>query len=247
MDGWNIRFGPVYAKYIPEYVKNGFRKSEEMRKVKFTVRDRLEMASIYFFSMAFILVPILFALALLLPKMIPVSIPWWILQMALFAGVMVYSMYLIFSSMPVRSGLLKVITGEIFFLLVIVLYSWLTTNSFFSYSHFMLLSILVSLILAIDFNGTTPTQKSGLGEFLYRRGARKMTFLTGVYELAPYGNITMDEEKCIGCGICIEVCPRNVYRMVPSKNKVQLVQPEACVNCHACEKQCPVKCLEIKL
>jgi len=119
---------------------------------------------------------------------------------------MIYSMYLILPSIPLK--LLRVTVGEIFFLIIIVSWSWITAGSFSTYLHLMLLSILVSSVLAIDFNGTTPTEKSGLGEFLYKRGADKMVFLTGTYKLTPYGNITMDEEKCIGCGMCIEVCPK---------------------------------------
>lgn len=39
--GFIIHFGPVYAKDIPEYVKEGYKKSDEMRLVKFTMLDRL--------------------------------------------------------------------------------------------------------------------------------------------------------------------------------------------------------------
>lgn len=39
--GFRIYFGPVYAKDIPEYVKANYKKSDEMRLVKFTILDRL--------------------------------------------------------------------------------------------------------------------------------------------------------------------------------------------------------------
>lgn len=39
--GFRVHFGPVYAKDIPEYVKAGYKKSDEMRKVKFPMLDRL--------------------------------------------------------------------------------------------------------------------------------------------------------------------------------------------------------------
>jgi hypothetical protein len=38
---FRVYFGPVYAKDIPEYVKAGYKKSDEMRLVKFTMLDRL--------------------------------------------------------------------------------------------------------------------------------------------------------------------------------------------------------------
>jgi len=52
--GWNVRFGPVYAEDIPEYVRRNFRKTEKMRLVEFKLKDRLEMATIYFFTMGLI-------------------------------------------------------------------------------------------------------------------------------------------------------------------------------------------------
>jgi len=57
-----------------------------MRKVKFTVRDRLEMASTYFFSLAVFLIPILFALAFMLPNVVTGSTLSWILQMVFLLG-----------------------------------------------------------------------------------------------------------------------------------------------------------------
>lgn len=39
--GFRVHFGPVCAKDIPEYVKAGYKKSDEMRLVKFTMLDRL--------------------------------------------------------------------------------------------------------------------------------------------------------------------------------------------------------------
>lgn len=39
--GFRIYFGHVYAKDIPEYVKANYKKSDEMRLVKFTILDRL--------------------------------------------------------------------------------------------------------------------------------------------------------------------------------------------------------------
>lgn len=245
--GWKIRFGPVYAKDIPEYIKSGFKKTKEMRTVKFDAKNRLEMASVYFFTIALIFAPILAAITWFFPQLISVSPLWWILDMLGFCGIMVYSMYLVLPSMPIKSGVLRVTTGEVFFGTLIAVYAWIMNDQILNYIDFLLLSLVVSLILAIDFNGTTPIEKSGLGEFYYKRGAKEMKFITGSYKLGAYGNITMDEEKCIGCKLCIEVCPRAVYEFNNATNKAQLIHPELCVNCSACVKQCPVKCLEIKL
>lgn len=39
--GFRVHFGPVYAKDVPAYVNAGYKKSDEMRLVKFTMLDRL--------------------------------------------------------------------------------------------------------------------------------------------------------------------------------------------------------------
>ncbi len=42
---WGVRWGPVRAEDIPEYLASGGRKTESMRLVTFPLRDRLEMTS----------------------------------------------------------------------------------------------------------------------------------------------------------------------------------------------------------
>ncbi len=39
--GFRVHFGPVYAKDVPAYVNAGYKKTDEMRLVKFTMLDRL--------------------------------------------------------------------------------------------------------------------------------------------------------------------------------------------------------------
>lgn len=42
--GWRLRFGPVRAADIPAYLAAGLAKTEEMRRVRFSARDRLVLA-----------------------------------------------------------------------------------------------------------------------------------------------------------------------------------------------------------
>ncbi len=49
----------------------------------------------------------------------------------------------------------------------------------------------------------------------------------------------IDEEKCIGCGQCLEVCPNGVYEMDEAAGKMKIVQPMNCVV--LCDK-CMVFC-----
>lgn len=48
--------------------------------------------------------------------------------------------------------------------------------------------------------------------------------------------IDVDEEKCIGCGECVEVCPSDVYEIQDEKSVV--VNEEECVGCESCLDVC---------
>jgi NAD-dependent dihydropyrimidine dehydrogenase PreA subunit len=43
--GWRVHFGPVNARDLPRYLAGGREKTEDMRRVRFGMRERLEMAA----------------------------------------------------------------------------------------------------------------------------------------------------------------------------------------------------------
>ncbi len=51
------------------------------------------------------------------------------------------------------------------------------------------------------------------------------------------------EDKCTNCGICIDVCPHNVFEMV--EKKLTVVDKDACMECGACKVNCPFLALEV--
>jgi ferredoxin len=46
----------------------------------------------------------------------------------------------------------------------------------------------------------------------------------------------VDDEKCVGCGICIEKCPVNTITMENSK---AIIDMEGCIHCGTCHNVCP--------
>jgi NAD-dependent dihydropyrimidine dehydrogenase PreA subunit len=50
--------------------------------------------------------------------------------------------------------------------------------------------------------------------------------------------IEINENICIGCERCIEVCPKGVYEIIKRKSKV--VALKECISCKSCFYQCPV-------
>jgi len=49
--------------------------------------------------------------------------------------------------------------------------------------------------------------------------------------------ISIDQEKCIGCELCVRVCPQKVLAM--TDGKLQVVHPDHCMGCFGCEEVCP--------
>ena len=58
------------------------------------------------------------------------------------------------------------------------------------------------------------------------------------------GIVHILEDRCKGCGYCIEYCPKEVLEFSSKFNNKgyhppNVFKPENCVNCHYCEIICP--------
>jgi ferredoxin len=56
--------------------------------------------------------------------------------------------------------------------------------------------------------------------------------------------LRLDQERCIGCGMCLQVCPQAVLSQ--SNGKVDIVNRDACMECGACARNCPVNALNVR-
>ncbi len=56
--------------------------------------------------------------------------------------------------------------------------------------------------------------------------------------------ITVDKEKCNGCGTCVDTCPAGVFEL--KDGKAEPVNQDACLACHACEANCPTGAITVE-
>lgn len=56
------------------------------------------------------------------------------------------------------------------------------------------------------------------------------------------GRLDYDRSKCIGCKLCIKVCPANATEYLAEEKKI-LIHNDRCCFCAQCTEVCPVKCL----
>jgi len=56
--------------------------------------------------------------------------------------------------------------------------------------------------------------------------------------------LDLDRDRCIGCGMCLEVCPHEVLRM--NGGRVEIRERDACMECGACSRNCPVSALSVR-
>lgn len=54
--------------------------------------------------------------------------------------------------------------------------------------------------------------------------------------------VTVDVEKCQGCGDCVDACPNELIALVEENGKQFAMykgDAEECIGCYSCESTCP--------
>lgn len=226
--GWKVIWGPVYAKDIPDFLKEDHRKNMRMREAQFPLIQRIEMAGAWAFPMS-VMIALLFLL--FWPDAVLESILFvWGLAVLIFAAFPLYHKKLRTGGRADsavfdfgRGGLqlilwLGVLSG-------LFLYS--TTVGDFSWRFLLfwgIFSLAVILVLSFDLGGSTPVL---LSSFLEERRLQ----------------VALDTGKCRGAGFCEDICPRSCFIVDRIGRKASLSHKDRCIRCGACIVQCPFDAL----
>lgn len=55
---------------------------------------------------------------------------------------------------------------------------------------------------------------------------------------------SVNQEKCKGCGICVNSCPVDILRM-NQEGKAYIAYTDDCMTCYLCERVCPVDAINV--
>lgn len=72
------------------------------------------------------------------------------------------------------------------------------------------------------------------------------------------GIAQVDRSKCVGCGACVEACPKSIVKLIPEKQKVMTacsskdkgarvmkICSAGCIGCGKCAKECPADAITV--
>ena len=67
--------------------------------------------------------------------------------------------------------------------------------------------------------------------------------MSDIRYLSGVSTLRFNEESCVGCGVCGQVCPHGVFEM--KEGKARIIDLDACMECGACALNCPVEALTV--
>jgi len=217
--GWEPHWGPAHLEDLADVLDRGGRVPVADRGVRFGRRDRAEMAMVWAWPMALIGGGIGLAFGGLASG-VAAALAMVAITCTVFALVGHVPL-----SGPGRFVTLGVV-ASFGFAGVWLLMEATTTVDTRELALVGAAAAATAGLLAVDLPGTTPWYPSAVA---------KDTF-----------TVELLSEACTGAADCVTVCPRGVLRMNGHLRKVEITEPDRCIQCGACIVQCPEDALRFR-
>lgn len=96
-------------------------------------------------------------------------------------------------------------------------------------------------------NGTRPSPKRKYLRTLLDKSPPNGTAVVAYDQSFPWGNVKIDENNCVTCGICVNVCPTGaIFRKTKNEHLSHYFNASLCTNCRLCEEACPQKVISFE-
>lgn len=215
---WSAQFGPIKAKDIPEYFRNGKKLTPAMTDISYSPKDRLEMAIamsgsiIVRYSIFPLLVFGLWGFSRFATSVCLAS-----------AGLHLFSEKLPGSSDTRKALLIGAVIGP-----GLLFLTWTVGGvTVWQSLSLIVLPAGASLLVGSAHSGYTPFKQCGYSRQFYGYPPLKIDIVA---------------EDCTGCTLCDWVCPVDCFDIVKQPNNRSvfiMAKPSNCVECGACLVQCP--------
>ncbi len=220
--GWRSRWGPARLEDLPAFLDRGLRVIPRERRMRFPLRERLEMASLWAVWTA------------LIEGGVFTLVGGWRVGIGVAALVLltVTGIFAALPRLPVRgprrwltyAGGAAVGAG-IGWAAALALGAAATGRTFALEAA---AAVIAMAVLSLDLAGTTPWYPSTINTF--RNTAR----------------IDLEAGRCTFAGDCVQVCPAGVLHLDGRLHRVRIARPGACLQCGACIVQCPSDALRFR-
>ena len=205
--GWIVRFGPAAAADIPAYLAAGKHKTDEMRRVRFSWRERFEMAVAWATPIS------LLAGLLAWRHWLGATALVWALALAVFA---------LYDRLPFGERLRQATCAMLGVGGVVVMLALVGAGGLRPMLGWSAAAVLVTGVLTFDYAGSSPTGASGMfkeREFHIVLDLERCSGAYNCWAVCPEACFDKRPEihkvevthgdRCIRCGACVVQCPQD--------------------------------------
>jgi NAD-dependent dihydropyrimidine dehydrogenase PreA subunit len=68
--------------------------------------------------------------------------------------------------------------------------------------------------------------------------------MTVLKYITDVSTLQLSKELCLGCGICLTVCPHGVFSL--KDKKALIADKDSCMECGACAVNCPTRAISVE-